>query len=478
MGGGDTTFIHSNDTVKVNGTDIESGKKAPNQMFVYIALVPSILSILISLFNVYKHLVNYTRPELQKPLIRILFIVPFYAIFSWLGLADPARGETYESVRDVWEAVVIYEFLKLVLAYCGGENSCIQVIMKKPGSIAHVWPLNYCLPRMSLDARFMRICKQYTLQFVFVKPVMAAVNVVLIQLHMVSDPTYQMAQMVIYNISYTVALYGLALFYMATHHHPSLATRSPLLKFAAIKLVVFATYYQSLLVALTPGFDRHDLAYINNFILCFEMVIFALMHVAAFGWFEYVGGKVGLGDGMGEHGAGEGSGGGFGGPAGSANVAALGLELGGVGGGASPTRPDQPYKGEGNFMDALRNVKDVVNLGDVARDAGKNFDSTYDSHVELDTRDKGEIPTDHDDNVANPFESAAAAHSANASAAMMHDPFAAPPSRSAAPASSSSSSSRFQFQPRPLSAQGSSSQPQPQQQQQQQDNPFQNSDYL
>lgn len=47
---------------------------------------------------------------------------------------------------------------------------------------------------------------------------------------------------IIYNITYTLALYSLVLFYMGTHE--LLAPFNPLLKFAVVKAVVFLTFWQ------------------------------------------------------------------------------------------------------------------------------------------------------------------------------------------------------------------------------------------
>ena len=47
---------------------------------------------------------------------------------------------------------------------------------------------------------------------------------------------------IIYNITYTLALYALLLFYMGTHE--LLAPFNPLLKFTVVKSVVFLTFWQ------------------------------------------------------------------------------------------------------------------------------------------------------------------------------------------------------------------------------------------
>ena len=49
---------------------------------------------------------------------------------------------------------------------------------------------------------------------------------------------------IIYNVTYTCALYALLLFYMGTHE--LLAPFNPLLKFAVVKSVVFLTFWQVL----------------------------------------------------------------------------------------------------------------------------------------------------------------------------------------------------------------------------------------
>ena len=45
-----------------------------------------------------------------------------------------------------------------------------------------------------------------------------------------------------YNLTYTMALYALLLFYMGTHE--LLAPFNPMLKFTVVKLVVFLTFWQ------------------------------------------------------------------------------------------------------------------------------------------------------------------------------------------------------------------------------------------
>ena len=88
---------------------------------------------------------------------------------------------------------------------------------------------------------------QATLQFCFVKPVMSAVILVLQTFDRYKDGDFSITGgylyiTLIYNVSVSVALYGLFLFYGATK--PILAKYEPVLKFLTIKSVIFLTFWQ------------------------------------------------------------------------------------------------------------------------------------------------------------------------------------------------------------------------------------------
>jgi len=47
--------------------------------------------------------------------------VPIYATGSFLSLVYPQHEMYFDSIRDCYEAVTIYSFLQLLLAYIGGK---------------------------------------------------------------------------------------------------------------------------------------------------------------------------------------------------------------------------------------------------------------------------------------------------------------------------------------------------------------------
>ena len=71
-------------------------------------------------------------PEQQLWIVRILFIVPIYGFCSWLSLVLCNYSVYFNAVRSCYEAFVIYNFLRLCLAYLGGETAILNDINGKP----------------------------------------------------------------------------------------------------------------------------------------------------------------------------------------------------------------------------------------------------------------------------------------------------------------------------------------------------------
>jgi hypothetical protein len=72
------------------------------------------------------HLYRYTQPAHQRYIIRILFMVPIYAICSWFSLVDRRFSLYLDTFRDCYESWVVYNFLSLCLAYVGGPGNVVN----------------------------------------------------------------------------------------------------------------------------------------------------------------------------------------------------------------------------------------------------------------------------------------------------------------------------------------------------------------
>ncbi|KAF9621571.1 hypothetical protein IFM89_022925 [Coptis chinensis] len=335
--------------------------------FIIIAFPCVVGAIVLAVVHIYRHLMNYTEPTYQRFIVRIIFMVPktakggeddrrgfrkeekkkkkgseeeeeltkreirsigfrgrgiakvdmkekekggggggiqVYALMSFLSLLLNESSIYFNSIREVYEAWVIYNFLSLCLAWVGGPGAVVLTLsgrVLKPS-----WCLmTCCFSPIPLDGRFIRRCKQGALQFVILKPILVALTFILYAKGKYEDGNFSAKQgylyvTIIYTISYTTALYALALFYMACKD--LLRPFNPVPKFIIIKSVVFLTYWQGVLVFLAAksGFIKNtgEAAEFQNFIVCVEMLIAAVGHLYAFPYKEYAGANIGASGGL------------------------------------------------------------------------------------------------------------------------------------------------------------------------------------
>jgi len=222
----------------------------------------AILTAIISTVHIVSHLQIYSRPSQQRLIVRISSVIPIYGITSALAFQFPNSVLYFAAVRDIAEAFVIYTFLTLLYDYLGGEGSILNAVNGVPfqGSWAST---TCCLTGMPFTIATLRFCKKATLQFCIVRPITSILEVVLYEagvyqlesafsLH--SAPLFIT---IIYNVSITLALYGLVIFYMTTKK--LLDPQRPLLKFISVKGIILFAYWQSLLLALLDqlGYLEH-----------------------------------------------------------------------------------------------------------------------------------------------------------------------------------------------------------------------------
>ncbi|EDO42641.1 predicted protein [Nematostella vectensis] len=259
-------------------------------------------ALLITCYQIYQHLRYYTNPSEQRWIVRILFIVPIYAFDSWLSLLffEQSYYVYFDSVRDCYEAFVIYNFLSLCYEYLGGEMSIMTEIRGRP--IKSSWfSCTCCLAGSQYTILFLRFCKQATLQFCIIKPIMAFITLLLQSFGLYSDGDWRADRgylyiTIVYNISVSLALYALFLFYQATKD--LLSPYYPVLKFFTIKSVIFLSFWQGVVLAVAEkaGLIRTYnhisagtiAAGYQNFIVCIEMFFAAIALRYAFPYMTYL----------------------------------------------------------------------------------------------------------------------------------------------------------------------------------------------
>lgn len=315
------TFDMANEVnMNVNATTVSSVTVNPNlrlldQLFLETITCQIITgffawaALLITVHHIFLHLQNYNIKNEQKWIIRLLFIVPIYAFDSWLSLLFFKNDYYYvyfNSIRDCFEAFVIYCFLSLCYEYLGGEGNIMAEIRGKTIEHSYMY-FTCCIAGKGYTIGFLRFCKQMTLQFCIVKPLMAALTIILHAFGKYHDGDFQpnggyLYIMLLNNISISLALYGLFLFYFATKS--MLKPYNPVIKFLTIKSVIFLTFWQGVLLALlevigviqavNTDVEASKLsagsiaAGWQNFIICIEMFFAAIALRLAFPHTVYV----------------------------------------------------------------------------------------------------------------------------------------------------------------------------------------------
>lgn len=127
-----------------------------------IAAAFSVIAVIVSIHLIWMHLVYYSRPLLQRQIVRIIMIVPVYAICSAFSLTFEHYAVYINTIRDVYEAYCIHCFLVLMLDFPGGEPAVVDGI-KEHGTMKHPVPC-CCFPTMRLGVDFIVAMKRTTLQ--------------------------------------------------------------------------------------------------------------------------------------------------------------------------------------------------------------------------------------------------------------------------------------------------------------------------
>lgn len=106
-----------------------------------------------------------------------------------------------------YEAYVLYSFFSLLVAYLGGVEELEELLELIPPQ-AHPFPM--CnMPKYKPGSKFLLWCRRCILQFVFVKPVLAIISILLEWAHLYGDGSLSPAKgylwiAIVNNVSITV----------------------------------------------------------------------------------------------------------------------------------------------------------------------------------------------------------------------------------------------------------------------------------
>ncbi|KAI8899584.1 organic solute transporter Ostalpha-domain-containing protein [Globomyces pollinis-pini] len=280
---------------------VDEGSAKVSSVVYYLSVLAVFGATVVSIYTIFLHLKNYRRPDLQRLTIRILIMIPIYGIASLISLSSRYLSFFIDTIRDIYEAFVIYSFFILLINYLNGERALLDLIQNRL-RIHHLFPFNYCFrPILVGDPDNFLLIKQGVLQFVILKPIIGVfiMGLKIFDLYdegyIAWDSSYLWLSL-IYNASVCTAMYCLVLFYYQCSH--DLKPYRPMPKFICVKSLIFLTFWQGLLVSFLvwagvirekgTEYSTHNIsqAY-QDALLCLEMPFFAWLHWYAFPWTDY-----------------------------------------------------------------------------------------------------------------------------------------------------------------------------------------------
>ncbi|CAL0327451.1 unnamed protein product [Lupinus luteus] len=286
--------------IGVESTGTISWTVFSSSIFVLVALV-------LSMYLIFEHLAAYNQPEEQKFLIGLVLMVPVYALESFLSLLDSSAAFNCEIIRDCYEAFALYCFERYLIACLGGEDKTIQFmetlsltdsgtpLLKEAyayGIVEHPFPLNCLLREWYLGPEFYQSVKIGIVQYMILKMICALLAMILQSFGVYGEGKFEWKYGYPYlacvlNFSQTWALYCLVQFY--TVIKDKLEPIKPLAKFLTFKSIVFLTWWQGVAVAFlfSMGAFKGSLAKelktrIQDYIICIEMGVAAVVHLYVF----------------------------------------------------------------------------------------------------------------------------------------------------------------------------------------------------
>ncbi|KAI0330884.1 DUF300-domain-containing protein [Cubamyces sp. BRFM 1775] len=258
----------------------------------------------VSFWLIAKHLQSYTNKYEQRYIVRILFMVPLYAVISLASYFWWNHSTPLLLIRDCYESTVLTAFFYLLLLYISPDPNIQKEVfrknglsrehdrrLRKRGEQPQKWmlPLGFVRWKPEDGLYFLQLMKWGVLQYCVVRPTTTLAAVILDYAGLYCEDSWSPGWGHIYitlvvSISVSVAMYCLIQLYMAVK--VELAPQKPLLKLVAIKAATFLSVLTLFgIVKDTPYMTADNINIgIGAIAETFEMACFALLHIKAFSY--------------------------------------------------------------------------------------------------------------------------------------------------------------------------------------------------
>lgn len=227
----------------------------------------SLFATTVSLGAIVAHLFSYEAPTRQRLVIRVMLMVPIYAIDSLWAFWDPNDAGWIDVLRDTYEAYVIYNFFWLIVDLMGGSEALLKYWAAHEPEMDHMFPLR---GKMKLDKRALNLWRLFMIQYVVCSPLVTTVTFLTTAFGAYSDSSWSLENAHLYLallrcVSVTLAFTALLYLYMSTKHHLH-DEFNPTAMFMSIKAVIFLGCWQGYIVQALHAAGIFPFAAMINFI--------------------------------------------------------------------------------------------------------------------------------------------------------------------------------------------------------------------
>ncbi|KAJ7582640.1 DUF300 domain-containing protein [Mycena floridula] len=278
-----------------------AGNRLPTAVLT-VSGVSTFVAVFVSACSIGLQLKNYRKPTLQRMVVRIMVMVPIYAISSLISLFSLEAAFFIDAIRDIYEAFVIYCFFVLLLYYMGGERQLLIMLHGRPPKDPP-FPMNLFRREIDVsDPYTFLFLKRGILQYVQVKPVLALVTLILKATNHFHEGNLSATSgylyiSIVYNISICLSLYCLAIFWICIND--DLKPFRPVPKFLCVKGILFFSFWQSMVISilvaagvirkLGPYTDDESISLgLTDILITIEMPFFAFAHMFAFSYTDFM----------------------------------------------------------------------------------------------------------------------------------------------------------------------------------------------
>ncbi|PVG04511.1 DUF300-domain-containing protein [Serendipita vermifera] len=259
----------------------------------------AIIATAVSIWLILKHLTWYTKPRQQRQIVRLLMMVPIYAIISCLAYFFWNHAIPLSLIRDAYEGIILAAFFYLLLEYLAPSAAEQKEYFRTYKLRKWAWPFGW-VKRKPEGLYFLQLSKWAILQYCWVRPLTTFSAVIMNMIGIYCEQSWSprfgsVWILIIVSISVTVAMYFLIQLYLSISDR--IKQHKPILQLFSIKAIIFLMFWQTSFLSVLHSMNViKDTKYMSAqdinvgfaaLLQTFEMVLFSFLHVRCFSYVPY-----------------------------------------------------------------------------------------------------------------------------------------------------------------------------------------------